>query len=103
MRLLRVRGVSNKIEKIRIPVTSFLQNEAETMNAEIGHLLQLSVPQKLEIVEELWDSIAATPESVPVPDWQKEELARRKAEYLQHPESGVPWEEAKERIRRGNG
>jgi putative addiction module component (TIGR02574 family) len=74
-----------------------------TMNAEYGQLFQLSVPQKLELVEELWDSIAADHNQVPVPDWQKEELARREAEYTNHPESGVPWAEAKERIRRRNG
>lgn len=73
------------------------------MNAEFGQLFQLSVPQRLELVEELWDSIAAVPDAVPVPDWQKEELARRKADYLKHPESAVPWAEAKERIRRRSG
>lgn len=73
------------------------------MNAEFGQLFQLSIPQRIELVEELWDSIAAAPEEVPVPDWQKEELDRRKAEYLKHPESAVPWPEAKERIRRRSG
>ncbi len=73
------------------------------MNAEFAALMQLPVTQKLAIVEELWDSIAASPDSLPVPEWQKEELARRRADYLEHPESGVPWAEAKERIRRRDG
>jgi hypothetical protein len=33
----------------------------------------------------------------PVPDWQKDELAKRKAEFLQDPSSAIPWEGA-ERI-----
>jgi putative addiction module component (TIGR02574 family) len=73
------------------------------MIAEFAPLFQLSVPQKLELVEELWDSIAASPADLPVPDWQKEELERRKAAYLKDPQSAVPWEEAKERIRRRDG
>jgi putative addiction module component (TIGR02574 family) len=73
------------------------------MNQEFSQLFELSVSQKLQLVEDLWDSIAAAPQSVPMPEWQKEELARRKAEYLQNPESGIPWEEAKERIRSRNG
>jgi putative addiction module component (TIGR02574 family) len=73
--------------------------DAET---EFGPLFQLSVPQKIALVEQLWDSIAAAPDAVPVLDWQKEELERRRADYAAHPESGVPWTEAKERIRRGH-
>ena len=41
------------------------------------------------------------PKEIPVLDWQKEELARRKAAYLQNPDSGRSWEAAKERIRSG--
>jgi hypothetical protein len=33
-------------------------------------------------VEDLWDDLAATPEAVPVHDWQKEELALRKARLM---------------------
>jgi len=51
----------------------------------------------LRLVEDLWESIAATPEEIPVPQWQKDELARRKAEHLRNPESAIPWEEALER------
>jgi putative addiction module component (TIGR02574 family) len=47
----------------------------------------------------LWDSIAQVPEQIPVLEWQKEELAKRKAAYLQNPDSGSSWEAAKERIR----
>ena len=67
------------------------------MNAEFGALFELSVDQKLRLVEDLWESIAATPEEIPVPQWQKDELARRKAEHLRNPESAIPWEEALER------
>jgi putative addiction module component (TIGR02574 family) len=31
----------------------------------------------LELVEQIWDSLAATPEAVPVPDWHRAELDRR--------------------------
>ena len=72
------------------------------METDFPQLFQLSISQKLQLVEQLWDSIAAAPEAVPVPDWQKEELARRKADHLQNPGSGISWEEARERLRRGD-
>jgi putative addiction module component (TIGR02574 family) len=71
------------------------------MHPILPQLLDLGVPEKLELVEALWESIAVTPEELPVHDWQKEELAARKAAFMEHPETAVSWEEARERIRRG--
>jgi putative addiction module component (TIGR02574 family) len=43
--------------------------------------------------------LAATPADVPIHDWQKEELARRKANLLNTPVSAVSWQDVKARIR----
>jgi putative addiction module component (TIGR02574 family) len=50
-------------------------------------------------VEDLWDDLASTPVAVPVFDWQKHELARRKANLLSNPASELEWEEVKRRAR----
>jgi putative addiction module component (TIGR02574 family) len=71
------------------------------MNPEFAQIFELPLSEKLQLLEDLWDSIAQTPEQIPVLDWQKEELAKRKANYLQNPDSGSSWEEVKERIRNG--
>jgi putative addiction module component (TIGR02574 family) len=65
----------------------------------MSSIFDLSPAEKLQLVEDLWDDLAASPESVPVHDWQKEELARRKANLQKNPASAVSWEEAKRRIR----
>ncbi len=44
-------------------------------------------------------ALAATHEAVPVHDWQKQELARRKANLLKNLASGLSWEEVKRRVR----
>lgn len=62
-------------------------------------LFDLSPSEKLQLVEDLWDDLAATPEEVPLHDWQKEELARRKTNLMQNPASGLTWEEVKQRVR----
>ena len=69
------------------------------MNKEFTQVFELALSEKLQLLEDLWDSIAEAPEQIPVLNWQKEELATRKAGYLQNPESGSSWEAAKERIR----
>lgn len=62
-------------------------------------VFDLSPAEKLQLVEDLWDDLAATPEKVPVHDWQLEEVAKRKASLIEDPASGQSWEEVKRRIR----
>ena len=64
----------------------------------LQELETLSVPEKLQLVEDLWDSIARSRTAIPIPGWQKEELARRKEKYLQNPDSALPWSEVKKSI-----
>jgi len=66
-------------------------------------IFDLSPSEKLQLVEDLWDDLASTPESVPVHEWQKQELARRKASLMKNPGSGLSWEQVKQRVRRPNG
>ena len=73
------------------------------MDPLIPSVFDLSPAEKLQLVEDLWDDLAATPERVPVQDWQKEELDRRKAKLLQNPASGLAWEEVKRRVRSRHG
>jgi len=73
------------------------------MNPTTTSVFDLSPSEKLQLVEDLWDDLAATPEAVPVHDWQREELARRKANLLKNPASGLAWEEVKRRVRSRHG
>jgi putative addiction module component (TIGR02574 family) len=62
-------------------------------------ILSLSVPERIQLVEDIWDSIAELPEEVPLTEEQKAELDRRLDAYHQDPTGGTPWEEVRERIR----
>jgi len=73
------------------------------MDPSAPAVFDLSPSEKLQLVEDLWDDLASTPESVPVYDWQKGELARRKANLLNNPASGLAWEEVKRRARSRHG
>ena len=69
------------------------------MNPAGTSIFDLSPSEKLHLVEDLWDDLAATSEAVPVHDWQKEKLARRKAILIDNPAAGFVWEEVKRRVR----
>ena len=76
----------------------FLNPEVK-MDTNASSLFDLSPSEKLQLVEDLWDDLAATPAAVPVHDWQKEELARRKANLMKNPASGLAWDEVKRKVR----
>jgi len=69
------------------------------MNHSATAIFDLSPSEKLQLVEDLWDDLASTPEAVPVHDWQKIELARRKANLQNNAATGLEWEEVKRRVR----
>jgi len=73
------------------------------MNPSRLTVFDLSASEKLQLVEDLWDDLASTPEAVPVHEWHKHELARRKQNLLNNPASAVPWEEVKRRVRASHG
>jgi putative addiction module component (TIGR02574 family) len=66
-------------------------------------VFDLSPSEKLQLVEDLWDDLAATPGDVPVHGWQLQELERRKAHLANNPAAGLSWEEVKRRIRGRHG
>jgi putative addiction module component (TIGR02574 family) len=63
---------------------------------------QLSVAERLRLAEEIWDSIAATPERLPVTEAQRAELDRRLAQHEQEPSRAIPWEEVRAKLQRGS-
>lgn len=73
------------------------------MTSDHASIFDLSPSEKLQLVEDLWDDLAATPDAVPVHDWQIEELERRKANLKKNPATGLTWKEIQERVRSRHG
>jgi putative addiction module component (TIGR02574 family) len=59
---------------------------------------QMTVAQRILLVEEIWDSIAAEAERAPLTDAQKQDLQRRVAAYEANPQAGSTWNEVKARL-----
>ena len=68
------------------------------MTTAVQELEALPVPERVQIVEDLWDSIARSNAEVPIPQWQKDALDRRKRNYRQNPDSGQTWAQVKQDI-----
>ena len=68
-------------------------------NLSAPDVMELSVAERIELVEYLWDSIAEVPESVELTAEQKKILSDRLNAYHKNPDSGSPWDEVKKRIK----
>jgi putative addiction module component (TIGR02574 family) len=62
-------------------------------------ILKLSVAERIQLLEDIWDSIAEVPESVPLSEEDKAELDRRLDAYHLDPDEGSPWGMVRDRIR----
>ena len=69
-------------------------NEASTLPLE-----NLSLSDKLLLMERLWDDLSRKPSELASPDWHGDVLAERLAAVQQGKTSFVDWTTAKERLR----
>jgi putative addiction module component (TIGR02574 family) len=62
---------------------------------------KLSMAERVQLWEEIWDSMAASPEDVlPLTEAQRQDLQARLADYRADPKAGSTWEEVKARLQR---
>jgi putative addiction module component (TIGR02574 family) len=70
--------------------------EKKLVTVRLEEILRLSVPERIQLVEEIWDSIVDSPDALPITEEQRRELDRRLASY--NPSDARPWGEVRARI-----
>jgi len=63
---------------------------------------RLSVRDRLDLIEQIWDSLPDQVEPQDVPDWHVAELGKRRACAAESPGVGKPWREVLERLEGGS-
>jgi putative addiction module component (TIGR02574 family) len=72
------------------------------MNNATPNFKTLPISERIELVEDIWDSIAEeTTGSLNLSDAERAELHRRFAAHQADPSSGVPWEQVREALFKG--
>jgi putative addiction module component (TIGR02574 family) len=62
-------------------------------------LLKLSPAERIQLAEDLWDSVAASPEGMPgLTAAQHAEIERRLIGHSRDPGAAMPWEEVRARL-----
>ena len=70
------------------------------MSTPVAEILEMSVADRLRIVGDIWDSIAADSNGLEISDELRFELDRRLEAYKNDPGAGVSWEELDNRLAR---
>lgn len=68
------------------------------MDVNVEELRALSVADKLDLVEMLWDDIGASSTPMQLPAWVEQEATRRLKELANNPTTGLTHEEVWRRI-----
>ena len=58
----------------------------------------LSMNEKIDYVQSLWNRIAASPESIPVPEWHRQILDERMKDLEDNPAAGDVWDDVRDRL-----
>ena len=62
-------------------------------------ILDLSVSERIQLAQDIWDSVAEVPESLVLADDEKAEIDRRLNAYHKDPQAGSPWSVVRDRIK----
>ena len=68
------------------------------MNAIFNDVLKLNVSERMQLVQDIWDSIISFPDAIELTEAQRNELDQRLQAYYSDPGAGISWEELKAKL-----
>jgi putative addiction module component (TIGR02574 family) len=69
-----------------------------SLSFSLEDIRRLPMADRIRLVGDIWDSIAASEDEVPLSDAQREELQRRLETYRRDPRAGKTWEDVKKSL-----
>ena len=67
-------------------------------NVSISDVFQLPIEERIRLAQAIWESVASSPDQVPLTAAQIRELDRCYYEYLNNPDEGSTWTDVKARL-----
>jgi putative addiction module component (TIGR02574 family) len=68
---------------------------------DMDAIKRLSIPERVQLVQDIWNTLQPTVEQLPLTEEQKAVIDRRLEEHRRDPSSAVPWEQVKARLESG--
>lgn len=66
----------------------------------LDEILDLPAEQRVEIAQQIWESVVEHPGAIALTEAQKKELERRWNAFEQNPDEGEPWETVRDALLR---
>ena len=60
--------------------------------------IELSIPERIQLVEDIWDTIATEAEAIELTEDEKKIIDERLEAYHKNPDLGSPWEDVYKRL-----
>lgn len=60
--------------------------------------IELSIPERIQLVEDIWDTIAIEAEAIELTEDEKRIIDERLEAYHRNPDLGSPWDDVYKRI-----
>ena len=73
-------------------------NTSRTKHITAADALTLSIPERIQLVEEIWDTIAIKTEAIELTEEEKKIIDERLEAYYRDPDLASSWEEVYNRI-----
>jgi putative addiction module component (TIGR02574 family) len=67
----------------------------------VADILELPVQERIQLVELIWESIAAFPQAIAVSPELESDLNARLVEFERDPEAGYAWDQVKAQLKNG--
>ena len=68
----------------------------------VADILGLPVQERIQLVELIWESIAAFPQAIEVSAELASDLSARLSDFERDPEAGFAWDQVKARLKNGS-
>ena len=68
----------------------------------VADILELPAQERIQLVEMIWESIAAFPQAIEVSPELKTDLDARLADFERNPEAGYSWDQVKAHLKNGS-
>jgi putative addiction module component (TIGR02574 family) len=65
---------------------------------DMDSIKQLSVAERVRLVQDIWETLQPTAEELPLTEEQRQLIDRRLEEHRRDPGTAIPWEQVKARI-----
>ena len=65
----------------------------------MSDIQKLSFEERMRLLEQIWESLSATPDAIPVTAAQRAELDARLDELDRDGPAGIPWEDVLRKLR----